>query len=63
VDSKPAQVFRADYALRAIPLEKGRHRVFCTFSTDVFRKGLMLSLVSLFCTLALGVIGMIKKNS
>ncbi len=63
VDGKPAQVFRADYALRAIPLEKGRHRVSCFFSTDVFRKGLMLSLVSLFCTLALGVIGMIKKNS
>jgi hypothetical protein len=51
VDGKPAPLLRADYALRAIPLEKGRHTVSCCFSTDVFNKGLLLSLVSLFVTL------------
>jgi hypothetical protein len=38
----------------AIPVEKGQHKVSCCFSTDVFHKGLMLSLVSLLFTLVLG---------
>jgi uncharacterized membrane protein YfhO len=54
VDGKPAPLYRADYALRAIPVEKGKHQVSCYFSTDLFRKGLMLSLVSLLITLVLG---------
>jgi Bacterial membrane protein YfhO len=54
VDGKSAPLYRADYALRAIPVEKGEHKVSCYFSTDVFHKGLMLSLVSLFITLVLG---------
>jgi hypothetical protein len=53
VDGKPAPLYRADYALRAIPVEKGRHSVSCYFSKDVFHKGLMLSLASLFITLIL----------
>ncbi|HUI91718.1 MAG TPA: YfhO family protein [Chitinivibrionales bacterium] len=57
VDGKPAPVLRADYALRAIPVEKGSHKVVCYFSEDVFKKGLVLSLISLLLTLALGVWG------
>ena len=58
VDGKPAPLLRADYALRAIPLEKGRHTVSCYFSTDVFKKGLFLSLASLLITLVLGAWGL-----
>jgi hypothetical protein len=57
VDGKPAPVYRADYALRAIPVGRGHHQVSCYFSTDVFRTGLLLSLAALAITLALGGFG------
>jgi hypothetical protein len=62
VDGKSTQLLRADYALRAIPLEKGTHRVACSFSTEVFRKGLLLSCVSLTIALGLGWIGFLKRR-
>jgi hypothetical protein len=60
VDGNPAPLYRADYALRAIPVEKGQHRVSCYFSTGVFHKGLLLSLASLAITLALLAWGLRK---
>ena len=62
VDGKPAPVLRADYALRAIPVEKGSHKVSCYFSEDVFRKGLMLSLLSLAITVGLGGFGFWRER-
>jgi len=61
VDGKPAPLYRADYALRAVPIDKGHHTVSCYFSTDVFRKGLMLSLGSLLVTLFCVVWGLRKR--
>ncbi len=57
VDGAPVPVYRADYALRAIPVSSGHHQVSCYFSGDVFKKGMMLSIVSLAFTLALGAWG------
>jgi hypothetical protein len=62
VDGKPAPVFRADYALRAIPVEKGSHKVSCYFSEDVFRKGLLLSLLSFAITLGIGGFGFWRER-
>jgi hypothetical protein len=62
IDGKPAPVLRADYALRAIPVEKGSHKVSCYFSEDVFRKGLLLSLISLALTLGLGTWGFLRER-
>ncbi len=53
IDGNPAPLYRADYALRAIPVEKGHHTVSCYFSEGVFKKGLLLSLLSLAITLGL----------
>jgi hypothetical protein len=61
VDGKPAPLYRADYALRAIPVEKGRHKVSCYFSMNMFHKGLLLSLISLLITMALGAWGLFLR--
>lgn len=56
VDGREVPLYRADYALRAIPVEKGSHRVSCYFSPDVFKKGLALSLLSFaVCCIAFGL--------
>jgi hypothetical protein len=62
VDGRPAPVYRADYALRAIPVEKGSHKVSCYFSEEVFRKGLLLSVLSLVITLGLGGLGLWRER-
>jgi len=58
VDGKPVPLYRADYALRAIPVEKGEHTVSCYFDTGVFTKGLFLSIVSIVITLVCAGIGL-----
>jgi hypothetical protein len=62
VDGKAAPVYRADYALRAIPVSAGHHQVSCCFSTAVFQKGLLLSLVSFALTIGLGAWGYWKRK-
>ena len=56
VDGRAAPLYRADYALRAIPVPAGTHRVRCYNADNAFRRGAMLSLLSLALTLgALGI--------
>ncbi len=62
VDDRPAPLYRADFALRAIPVGQGHHVVSCFFSPKVFLRGLAISLVSLALTLALGVWGFLQKR-
>ena len=62
VDGKAAPVYRADYALRAIPVSAGHHEISCYFSTAVFQRGLLLSLVSLALTIGLGAWGFCKRK-
>jgi hypothetical protein len=62
VDNRPAPLYRADFALRAIPVGQGHHTVSCIFSREVFNRGLVISLVSLALTLVLGGWGLLRKR-
>ena len=55
LDGAPAQLFRADYALRGVQVPSGRHRLRFEFTPKTFYYGLglsVLSLVALLCFLA-----------
>jgi hypothetical protein len=54
VDGAPAPLMRANYAFRAIPLAGGTHSVELTYAPRSFRVGLLLSLLGLTITAALG---------
>ncbi len=45
VDGKPASIYRADYAFRAVYLPKGTHEVTFTYDPDSFKIGLALALL------------------
>jgi uncharacterized membrane protein YfhO len=47
VDGRPADITRANYALPAIFVPEGEHRVFFSFEPLSFRIGLVLSAISL----------------
>jgi len=47
VDGKKAALLRADYALRAIPVSAGTHRVVCEYRDDAFTLGFWISVTSL----------------
>lgn len=46
VDGRDANIYRADYALRAVWLEPGRHEVEMSFLPPSFLKGLYVSLIT-----------------
>jgi len=52
VDGRPAEILRADYLLRAVPVPAGRHRVEFHYRSRVVRLGLQLSVASLIVVLA-----------
>jgi hypothetical protein len=52
VDGEPASLHRANYALRAIEVPKGRHRVRCYYESPSFKSGALFSALSLVLTLA-----------
>lgn len=55
VDDKETPILLADYALRAIELPKGKHKIKIVYESDTFKTGLWISLV----TLILSIIGII----
>ncbi len=62
VDGKETPLYRADYALRAIPVAKGQHRVTCYYDAQAYRKGLHISLGALGLTLCLGGVGLARRK-
>ncbi len=58
VDGRPADVLKADYLLRAVPVPAGRHRVVFRFRSSAVRTGLALSIVSFAAGVALVVLGL-----
>jgi hypothetical protein len=60
VDGRPAPIYRADYALRAIPVPAGNHRVRCYYDDAAFRRGRSITMVSLLATFALLVPGIVR---
>jgi uncharacterized membrane protein YfhO len=53
VDGVEQEVYKADYALRAVQLEAGEHQIEFVFDPMSFRIGLMVSGVSLLVLVAL----------
>ncbi|OQY26496.1 MAG: hypothetical protein B6244_13385 [Candidatus Cloacimonetes bacterium 4572_55] len=45
VDDKPVEVLKADNIIRAIPIPAGKHTVQFRFESDVFRLGMLLTLI------------------
>ncbi|MDD5675114.1 MAG: YfhO family protein [Chitinivibrionales bacterium] len=62
VDNKEVPLYRADYALRAIPVPAGSHTVTCYFRSDAFEKGLVISLVSLVFVIAMLGLGCLQNK-
>jgi hypothetical protein len=60
VDGRPAPLYRADYALRAIPVLAGNHNVRCYYDDPAFRRGRSITIVSLLVTFSLLVPGVIR---
>ena len=46
VDGKPAKILKADYCMRSVPVEKGKHTVEMKYESDSFKSGLTFLLVS-----------------
>jgi uncharacterized membrane protein YfhO len=55
VDGKETEIYRADYCLRTVYFEKGKHIVEFVYDSDSFRTGLKITIV----TLALSIFGLI----
>ena len=47
IDGNPTEILRADYCLRALYIEKGKHKIEIKYESDVFATGLKVSLISL----------------
>ncbi len=56
VDGEQARMLRADYALRAVALGPGTHRVRFVYASDSFRTGLLISLATVAGLLLAGAI-------
>jgi uncharacterized membrane protein YfhO len=48
VDGKETEIFRTDYCMRSIYVEKGKHKIELKYQSDTFSEGLKISLVSAF---------------
>ena len=53
MDGKEAEIYRADYSLRAVYLEKGKHTVEFIYESKGFNIGSKLSLAALSISLVL----------
>jgi uncharacterized membrane protein YfhO len=47
IDGKPAKVQCANYALRAISVPPGKHTIICKYSDHSFKRGLLISIITL----------------
>jgi len=62
VDGRPAEILKADYLLRAVPVPAGTHRVEFHFRPRAMRQGLLLSCASLVVTLGLLGAGLLRRR-
>jgi uncharacterized membrane protein YfhO len=58
VDGKETKIYTADYIFRAIPLEKGKHKIDLVYSSKPYNIGKTSSILTgLFYLFILGVLG------
>lgn len=60
IDRKPSEIIRADFAFRAMNVPRGKHTVTMEYKPESFRKGTIISLISL--AICFGVIIFAKKK-
>ncbi len=56
VDGQPAPIYRANYLLRAVPVEAGQHRIEIYYDPPLFKVGLAITLLTLLASGALLII-------
>jgi len=61
VDNVKAKIYRANYAFRAVILEKGKHKVSFVFGPASFYTGLIISIVSILFVILYLAIPYLKK--
>jgi hypothetical protein len=61
VDGRERELFTADYILRAVPLEAGRHRVVFSYSPSLFALSSLVSLGALLL-IAVGLAGVRSRR-
>lgn len=61
VDGKPATIYRADYAFRAVPIEKGKHTILFFYEPQSFTAGLRLSIF--FMIIVLVTTALLRKKN
>jgi hypothetical protein len=53
VDGQPAPIYRANYLLRAVPVEAGQHRIEVYYDPPLFKVGLAITVLTLLVSGAL----------
>ena len=53
LDGQPAPIYRANYLLRAVPVEAGQHRVEVYYDPPLFKVGLIITVLTLLASGAL----------
>jgi hypothetical protein len=63
VDGQPAPVYRANYLLRAVPVEAGQHRVEVYYDPPLFKVGLAITILTLLVSgVLLGSMALLDKT-
>lgn len=61
VDGKPAEIYRADFTIRAVPVPKGTHTVIFTYKPVTFLTGSVLTLMGVLLIVSVSY-GIAKKT-
>lgn len=63
VDGHKREIHRANYAMRAVYLEAGKHRVAFVFDPMSYQIGKWISILSLAGVLGFGTLGLVRRSS
>lgn len=63
IDGKEAKIYRADYAFRAVPVEKGSHEVVFNYYPKLFDLGIKISLITFFSIIIYTISFVILRRS